>query len=81
MNLKFRCIQRTYCSTRTETLAEAQNITWPLQLASLAQRVWCAVKTQKKTFRGQGASTCYLERHELLCLYNSLVVANHTEGV
>jgi len=47
----------------------------------LAQRVWCAVKAQKKIFRGQGASASYLERHELLCLYSSLDVANHTGGV
>ena len=38
-------IQRAaqYRSTRTETLA-----------ASLAQRVWCVIKAQKKIFRGQG---------------------------
>ena len=47
----------------------------------IAQRVWRAVKAQKKIFRGQGASASYLERHELLCLYSLLDVANHTGGV
>ena len=39
---------------------------WPLQQASLAQRVWCANKAQRKIFRGQVASASYLERYELL---------------
>ena len=52
--------------------AEAHNVAWLLQLASLAQRVWCAIKTQKKIFQGQGASASYLERPELVFLYGSL---------
>ena len=33
--------------------------------------------TSTNIFWGQGGTTCYLERYELLCLYNSLDVANH----
>ena len=52
--------------------------TVPLQVASLAQRLWCVIKAQKKIFQSQGALASYLERHELLCLCSLLDVANHT---
>ena len=49
-----------------------------LWAASLVQRMWCAVKVEKKIWR---TSTCYLERHKLFCPYSSLDVANHTGGI
>ena len=56
---------------------------WPLQLASTIAYRGCGVplKLRKKYFRDQGGLHVLLEKHELLCLYSSLDVANHTEGV
>ena len=40
-------------------LAEILHCCWDY---CLVQRVWCAVKAQKKIFRGQGTSTSYLKK-------------------
>ena len=37
-----------------------------------------AIKAQKKLFQGPSTS---MSKHELLCLYSSLVVTNHTHRV
>ena len=39
------------------------------------------LKLGRKYVGASGAFGSYLEKHELLCLYSSLDVANHTGGV
>ena len=69
-HLLHTCINKCEKSVKVyKTLAEGCTqpvlpLPSPLQLASLAYRVWCAIKAQKKIFWARWASTSYLEKHE-----------------
>ena len=84
LSLKFHllhtCINNSVASCRskrTESLKHSLKHTTgttvvarlvPMQIASLAQRVWCAVKAQKKYFGARGTYMSYLEKHARITL-------------
>ena len=68
LSLTFCCIHENIDSVAV-VAQELKHSLKQLAPATVAQRVWCAVKALKEIFQGREASTSCLEKHELLCLY------------